>query len=90
VFPTDGPAAAIDTPTVDNTIISAAALSTATTTATLTTATTSPVTVRTIQLQIIIIIIIIIIITTENSHIGLCTHTSESANVKEQKSQRRN
>jgi hypothetical protein len=28
--------------------------------------------------------------TTENSHIGHCTHTSESANVKEQKSQRRN
>jgi succinate dehydrogenase hydrophobic anchor subunit len=36
---------------------------------------------------IIIILIIIIIeirITTENSHIGHCTHTSESANVKVQ------
>jgi flagellar basal body-associated protein FliL len=39
---------------------------------------------------IIITIIIIIIITTENSHIGHCTHTSESANVKTQNSQRRN
>jgi hypothetical protein len=28
--------------------------------------------------------------TTENSHIGHCTHTAGSANVKEQKSQRRN
>jgi hypothetical protein len=28
--------------------------------------------------------------TTENSHIGHCTHTSESANVKAGKSQRRN
>jgi len=28
--------------------------------------------------------------TTENSHIGHCTHTSESANVKEQQDQRRN
>ena len=26
----------------------------------------------------------------ENSHIGHCTHTSESANVKEQQNQRRN
>jgi hypothetical protein len=32
--------------------------------------------------DIIIIIIIIIITTTENSHIGHCTHTSESSNVK--------
>jgi hypothetical protein len=28
--------------------------------------------------------------TTENSHIGHCTHTAGSANVKEQKNQRRN
>jgi hypothetical protein len=28
--------------------------------------------------------------TTENSHIGHCTHTAESASVKQQKSQRRN
>jgi hypothetical protein len=28
--------------------------------------------------------------TTENSHIGHCTHTSESANIKAEKSQRRN
>ena len=28
--------------------------------------------------------------TTENSNIGHCTHTSESANVKEQQNQRRN
>jgi hypothetical protein len=31
-----------------------------------------------------LIIIIIIIIITENSHIGHCTHISESANVKVQ------
>jgi hypothetical protein len=29
-------------------------------------------------------------LTTENSHTGHCTYTSESANVKEQNSQRRN
>jgi hypothetical protein len=28
--------------------------------------------------------------TTENSHIGHCTHTAESANIKTQKSRRRN
>jgi len=39
------------------------------------------------MMMIIIIIIIIIIIsqgTTENSHIGHCTHTSESTNAKAQ------
>ena len=55
---TDGLAAAIDTPTVDNTIVATAALSTATTTAALTTATASPLTACAIQPQIIIIIII--------------------------------
>jgi hypothetical protein len=37
-----------------------------------------------IKMMMIIIIIIIIIIATENSHIGHCTHTAESTNVKVQ------
>jgi hypothetical protein len=43
-----------------------------------------------IPLYPIIIIIIIIMIIIINSHIGHCTNTAGSANVKEQKSQRRN
>ena len=35
----------------------------------------------------IMIMIIIIIITTESSHIGHCTHTAESTNVKVQQIQ---
>jgi hypothetical protein len=38
-------------------------------------------------IQIIIVATIIIIMTTENSHIGHCTHTAESNNVKVQQIQ---
>jgi len=44
-------------------------------------------TIKTVNAEyciLMMIIIIIIIITTENSHVGHCTHISESTNVKVQ------